>query len=376
MSFRFITSKCSYETLEILGESPFNVVYLAQRFDPDLKIKMPVVIKLFKKKENSLPALQIESLLRGRKSAHLVKALSFEKFNSKPALILEYIFGVNLKQLIKSTSLDKSEIACVLAQTLIGLKELKKNGLAHGDISLSNILVNTTGQVFLTDYGLSNYKNKALYGTKPFSAPELLKGQSAGFLSDLFSLGVLEKVLMGDGLKENPHLKPEHFISKRDPLLDPSPHNRREKTFSFSPEARTSLGEKAHQALFLKDGLPGQKKALPFSSSFSLKPPRSYYNLTSGLIRGGLFFLLLFAINPFISYGKHIPKDKPTEVLIRTKKWVYVQMAGFKGYPPLNIRVKKPGSYKLKWKNQKTSGEKYIHLINGEKIILTDRDFF
>ncbi len=372
MSNRFITSSHSYEVQEILGESPFNIVYLAHRTDTDLKIKMPVIIKLFKKKERLLSILQMESLLRARHSTHLVKALSFEKFHSRPALILEYIPGLNLKQLVKNTSLNKNEINCICSQVLTGLKELLKNGLSHGDISLSNILIDTNGSVYLTDYGLSNYTKNLTYSTKPFTAPELYKGKSAGFQSDLFSLGVLEKVLIGRVLEEElSSLESEHFIHKEDPLLDPSPEKRKEKNFSFSPKALSSLGQKIHHSLFIKNCFSRKKK--PKYPSLPKKKLFSYQSVISCTL---LFFLLVFTANPFTSYGKHKPSAHPAEVLIRTKKWVYVKMSGFTGYPPLDIRVKKPGSYKLKWESYKKSGVKYIYLTSGQKIILRDKDFF
>lgn len=375
MSIKFTTSAHSYEIQEILGESLFSVVYLASRTDTDLKIKMPIVIKIFKKKEHLLPILHIESLLRARHSAHLVKALSFEKFHSCAALILEYIPGVNLKQLIKSATLNKNEIACICSQTLTGLKELRKNGFSHGDISLSNILIDINGSVYLTDYGLGNSTKNFTYSTKPFTAPELLKGKVADFQSDLFSLGVLEKILFGKGLDEElSRLENSHFIHKEDPLLDPSPEKRFEKKFSFSQEALSSLGKKTQHILFIKKCFSRKKK--PVHPILPLPPTKKQISYKSVISYTLLFLGLLFAVNPFISYGKHKPSLHPAEVLIRTKKWVYVKMSGFTGYPPLTIRVKKPGSYKLKWKSHKKSGVKYIHLTSGQRIVLRDKDFF
>jgi len=127
MFTRFTNSAHLYKVQETLGESPSSVVYLAHRFDKKLQIRQPVVIKLFKNKDNSNPTLQMESLLRARHSSHLVKALSFESFQSRPALILEHIQGINLKQLIKNTDLSPNETACICSKVSTVMKALKKN---------------------------------------------------------------------------------------------------------------------------------------------------------------------------------------------------------------------------------------------------------
>lgn len=367
MSVHFTFSSHLYEIQEVLGESPFSTVYLAQRSDKDFKIKQSVVIKLFKEKKSSLPALHIESLLRARHSFHLVKILSFEKIQSQPALILEYIPGINLKQLTEKRELNSDEINCICSQILKGLEELKNTGLAHGDLSLSNILIDTSGQVYLTDYGLGNYE-KNVYGTTPFTAPELHEGKKSCFSSDLFSLGVLEKILKGSFTdKELSYMNSKDFICQNNLLLDPSPQKRKKRNFIFSTNARLSLGEKVQQILFIKNHLKQKPK-----HHINKKQNRFPYRL---VCLGGTLLVLLFTANPFVSYGKYQPSHQPGEVLIRSLKWIHIQMAGVTGYTPINIPIHKSGTYKIKWKKNNRTGVKYIYLKSGQKIVLRDNDF-
>ena len=257
MSFRFFAEAPVYEFQEVLGESVVSEVYLAFRRSKGFKI--PVVIKLFR--QQGVADLQMESLLRARSGANLIKVISFEKFNSRSALIMEYIEGVSLKTLLGKKSFSQDEKACICAQTLKGLKALKTAGLSHGDLSPSNIIINRKGHLYLTDYGLANYA-KEIYGTEPFLAPELYRGHPANFASDLFSLGVLERVLQGADLLS---LKSEHFICEEDPLLDPHAIKRKVKDFSFSPQAFFDLGERVSEALLLKKCLPVPSSLLKHS---------------------------------------------------------------------------------------------------------------
>ena len=268
MFIRFVTPVHRFEVQEVLKEGSISSVYLAQRTHKHFKVKQTLIIKLFKQKDSPHFHQQVESLLRVRHSSHLTKVLSFESFSAQPALILEYIHGVNLKQLLKNTELEEKEINSICAQTLEGLKELKRNGLAHGDLSLSNILIDITGRVFLTDYGLVNYKVDGCYGTEPFCAPELYQNKTLGFYSDLFSLGVLEKVLKGYITeKELSLMKGEHFLSEAEPLLHPQAQKRKIK--EFSQELVPSLANKVREALIIKEAL-GSKNP-PLRNFFLLK---------------------------------------------------------------------------------------------------------
>ena len=400
MSFRFFAEAPLYEVQEILGESLLSEVYLAFRQSRGFKI--PVVIKLFRQKDGAF--LQMESLLRARSGQHLVRVLSFEKFQARPALIMEYVEGVSLKTLMSKREFSQDERACICTQILKGLKELKKVGLSHGDLSLSNILINRKGHLYLTDYGLANYAEE-MYGTEPFLAPELIEGQPATFASDLFSLGVLEKIMQG---ADHTKLKSEHFICEGDVLLDPLAFRRREKPFPFSQKAVLELSERVSEALFMKTCLPpssslGDLKVSPSRrvdlneakklvlkvSQFNFKVPFPLSGLKS-IIRGGWhnrykprfwhlgisLVLLVFFVNPFVSYEEYEPEQKrPATIYIRSQEWLYVQIAGRSGYTPFTVSVREPGLYKLKWKKRKSQGAKYVYLKSGQKTVLKDKDF-
>lgn len=411
---RFTTPANLYDIQEILGVSSSSTVYLAHRSNTDLPIKQPLVIKLFKQKKSSIPILQMESLLRARHCSHLVKVLSFEKFQNSPALILEHISGINLKQLIKHSPLSLNETACLCSQVLMGLKELKNNGLAHGDLSLSNILINTTGHVYLTDYGLANYNENNIYSTQPFTAPEFYEEGKACFQSDLFALGVLEKILKGKiTLKELQTLESKNFILHKDALLDPYPQNRTPKEFSFSAEALSSIGNKVNQALFIKKCFYSKQKSKksilnkkylfnfrlqniiskkicfsrfllkPFLNSFFqdfstslFKQQKKQFSGYRSICFTITFFIFLLTSNPFISYGKYTPSKLPSDVLVRTQRWIHIDMAGHSGYSPIDIHIPVSGTYKVKWKTQNKRGVKYLYVKAGKRVILRDSDFF
>ena len=196
-----------------------------------------------------------------------------------------------------------------------------------------------------------------------------MKGKNLVFNLIFFSLGVLEKVLTGNFSQEELNsLESTHFICKGDLLLDPYPQNRRKKDFACFSTASPSLSSKVHQFLFIKNCF--NQKTISTSLPLS-KKNRRFWTPYQQLFLLGIFFIFLFSTNPFISYGKYTP----AEVLIRTEKWVHIQMNGFTGYSPTNIRINKPGTYELKWQKKNKTGLKHIHLKSGQKIVLKDNDF-
>ena len=277
-----------YHIQKILGDSPSSLVCLAYREDDILKLKHPLVLKIFKNRDQpSLPTLQMESLLRTQHSPFLVKVLSLEWLEGQATLVLEYIKGVTLKQLLKTADLNKEENAYICHNIQCGLKELKQNKLCHGDLSLSNILLNIKGHVLLTDYGLANYSSQGCYATPPFHAPELDSSSSPSIYSDLFSLGVIEKVLKSP-FKENDlfEMQNTHFISTHDPLLDPTACKRRFKDFSFSPETKIKLSAKIQEALLLQECLPPPYQPLSKSTQLNklLALPASFQTFYYALL--------------------------------------------------------------------------------------------
>ena len=82
-------------------------------------------------------------------------------------------------------------------QILQGVEYLHRENIVHRDIKGSNIMRDTCGHVKLADFGSAkkifsetSEKNRTsyLYGTAPWAAPEILRGESAQSQSDIWSV--------------------------------------------------------------------------------------------------------------------------------------------------------------------------------------------
>ena len=118
----------------------------------------------------------------------------YDIVRSRGWLILELMRG-SLKQTAEGDPIDLGYLRIVLKECLQALHFLHTNGVIHGDVKPSNMLVGTQNRVKLGDFGLarraSNEEGSLLKGTTKYMAPELLSPQfgAVGPASDLYSLG-------------------------------------------------------------------------------------------------------------------------------------------------------------------------------------------
>ena len=111
-------------------------------------------------------------------------------------IVMEWIDGCTLEELISSGHIDKSLAEKIICQICDALGYMHRRQVIHRDLKPENILVTHNGQnVKIIDFGLSDADSfaafKAPAGTKIYASPELLAGESIDNRSDIWSLGVI-----------------------------------------------------------------------------------------------------------------------------------------------------------------------------------------
>lgn len=194
-----------YQILERLGEGGMATVYKAY----DSRLDREVAIKVIRR--DAFPADQLDMLLKRfeRESKSLAKlshpnivgVLDYGEHEGSPYLVMEYLSGGTLKELLGKPMPWQEAIALILP-IAHALEYVHDRSIINRDVKPSNVLMTEKGIPMLTDFGLvkvfgdeakdsTNLTSSGSgLGTPDYMAPEQWTGEPTA-QSDLYSLGVV-----------------------------------------------------------------------------------------------------------------------------------------------------------------------------------------
>lgn len=215
----------------ILSKNGMGEVYLAN-LRGEGGFKKQVVIKLAKPELSKNERLRKQFIREATLSAQLshqniVQVFDFGFDNERPYLVMEYMEGVNLRELLDyGVEFTQSMTASVISQVLSGLEEAFQKNIIHRDLSPSNILINKYGIVKIADFGLAKFENEPqtaeIWGKLSYIAPEIINGENADYKSDLYSLGKIGEELLKNRDPKLEEIVKSLLLSREDRASNPS----------------------------------------------------------------------------------------------------------------------------------------------------------
>jgi serine/threonine protein kinase len=227
-----------YKKIRILGKGGQGVVYLSERQGTDF-FRLPVALKIFSPESyrdvpsyvaDMLRIADISSRVALIQHDNLLDLHNFIEHGGIRIMIMEWIDGYDLRDLMTQQVYDQSRARLkperwayvnkviltagpvqprikpgvaiqILRECLAGLAALHRDGIVHGDLKPSNVMVKRTGNAKIIDIGSAMDLDQASarrMWSPAYAAPEVLAGGKNTPQSDLASLGyVLIEMLAG-----------------------------------------------------------------------------------------------------------------------------------------------------------------------------------
>ncbi len=192
-----------YEIGKRIGRGGMAEIFQAR----DILLDRPIAIKVLFPEFATDPAF-VERFRREAQAAanlnhpNIVGVYDWGKVNNTYYIAMEYVNGRTLADILKqSGTLTPIQVCDVMAEVAAALGDAHQSGVIHRDIKPGNILVSTTGQVKVADFGIARAlgagveqgltQTGAVMGTATYFSPEQAQGAFTDQRSDIYSLGVV-----------------------------------------------------------------------------------------------------------------------------------------------------------------------------------------
>jgi tRNA A-37 threonylcarbamoyl transferase component Bud32 len=210
------------EILELIGRGGMGAVYKARQKN----LERLVALKILPPEIGRDPAFAERFAREAQALAHLSHPhiVAIHDFGRRDGLfffLMEYMDGLNLRQLMASGNVSPKEALAIVPQICDALQFAHDQGIVHRDIKPENILLDRRGQVKIADFGLAKLTGQPtaaataeqVMGTTQYMAPEQTQHPSeVDHRADIYSLGVVFYQMLTGELPLGKFEPPSHKV--------------------------------------------------------------------------------------------------------------------------------------------------------------------
>jgi len=188
-----------YRLLEKVGEGAFGVVYRAIQPQVEREVAIKSIHSELANQPDFVRRFEREAQLVARlEHPHIVPLYDYWREPDAAYLIMRFLRGGSLEDLIREGPLELERAAQVLNHMAAALAAAHHQGVVHRDVKPGNVLLDEDGNAYLSDFGIAletgapeQTAGTMIRGTPAYLSPEQIRLEQTTPRSDIYALGIV-----------------------------------------------------------------------------------------------------------------------------------------------------------------------------------------
>ena len=191
-----------YRIINQIGRGGMATVYKAYQPSVDRYVAVKVLpSQLAESREFAARFQQEARIIAKLEHPHILPVFDYGESDGVAYFVMRYMDAGTLKEkMIEGRPLPLNDIDRLFTQLAEALSYAHSRGIVHRDLKPANVLIDSHGNVFLTDFGIAKLlesasprltQTDAIMGTPAYISPEQAQGNPVDQRSDIYSLGII-----------------------------------------------------------------------------------------------------------------------------------------------------------------------------------------
>jgi serine/threonine protein kinase len=191
----------AYRILNKIGQGGMATVYKAYQPSMDRNVAIKVLPSQLAESKEFVTRFRQEARTIARlEHPHILPVFDFGEDDGVTYFVMRFLEAGTLKNKMEAGPLDLDEIDRIFTQLAEALGYAHSHGVVHRDLKPANALVDSSGNLFLTDFGIAKLlesasprltQTDAIMGTPAYISPEQAQAAPVDQRSDIYSLGII-----------------------------------------------------------------------------------------------------------------------------------------------------------------------------------------
>jgi serine/threonine protein kinase len=205
--YKRFTIGAKYRLLELIGAGGMGAVYLCEHTLMKRLVALKVLpVEKLEDESNKERFYREARAVAALDHPNIVRAYDIDTYEKLHFLVMEYVDGTSLQEVVARYILEKKPFdpvraAHYMAQAAVGMQHAHELGMVHRDIKPGNLLLDRSGVIKVLDMGLARFFNKqqdsvtekydhnCVLGTADYLAPEQAVSNLVDIRADIYALG-------------------------------------------------------------------------------------------------------------------------------------------------------------------------------------------